>query len=68
VLIACLVAWPIAWLAMNWWLQGFAYRVDLAPWTFLASGAAAVVIALATVLAHAWRVSRAKPVGALRYE
>jgi putative ABC transport system permease protein len=68
VLLACLIAWPIAWLAMNWWLQGFAYRVDQAPWTFLASGAAAVVIALATVLAHAWRVSRAKPVGALRYE
>ncbi len=68
VLWANLIAWPIAWLAMNWWLQGFAYRVDLAPWTFLAAGAAAVVIALGTVLVHAWRVSRAKPVGALRYE
>jgi putative ABC transport system permease protein len=68
VLWANLIAWPLAWLAMNWWLQGFAYRVDLAPWTFLAAGAGAVVIALGTVLVHAWRVSRAKPVGALRYE
>jgi len=68
VLIACLIAWPLAFLVMNWWLQGFAYHVDQAPWTFLAAGAAAVVIALGTVLFQALRVSRAKPVTALRYE
>lgn len=68
VLIANLIAWPLAFLVMNWWLQGFAYRVDQAPWTFLAAGGAAVVIALATVFIQALRVSRAKPVMALRYE
>ena len=68
VLIANLIAWPAAFLVMNWWLQGFAYRVDVAPWTFVAAGAAALVIAVATVFVHALRVSRAKPVGALRYE
>jgi putative ABC transport system permease protein len=68
VLIACLIAWPLAFLVMNWWLQGFAYHVDQAPWTFLAAGAAAVVIALGTVFFQALRVSRAKPVAALRYE
>jgi putative ABC transport system permease protein len=68
VLIANLIAWPLAFLVMNWWLQGFAYHVDQAPWTFLAAGAAAVVIALGTVLFQALRVSRAKPVAALRYE
>ncbi|HLY80301.1 MAG TPA: FtsX-like permease family protein, partial [Caulobacteraceae bacterium] len=49
VLAANLIAWPIAFLVMNWWLQGFAYRIDQSPWTFLAAGAAALVIALATV-------------------
>ena len=46
VLVANLIAWPIAFLVMNWWLQGFAYRIDQSPWTFLAAGAAAMVIAL----------------------
>jgi putative ABC transport system permease protein len=68
VLIANLIAWPIAFLAMNWWLSGFAYRVDQPAWAFLAAGSAAVVIALGTVLYQALRVSRAKPVAALRYE
>lgn len=68
VLIANLVAWPIAWLAMNWWLQNFTYRVDVAPWTFIAAGAGALLIAWGAVFAHALRVARAKPVNALRYE
>jgi putative ABC transport system permease protein len=53
---------------MNGWLEGFAYHVDQAPWTFLAAGGAALLIALLTVLFQGLRVSRAKPVTALRYE
>jgi putative ABC transport system permease protein len=68
VLWANLIAWPAAWLVMSWWLQGFAYRVDLAPWTFAAATAGATVIALATVFVHALKVARARPVSALRYE
>lgn len=68
VLIAILVASPIAYLAMGWWLQGFAYRVGLAPWTFAAAGAAALTIAALTVLGHGLRVASANPAGALRYE
>jgi putative ABC transport system permease protein len=68
VLVANVIAWPIAFLVMNWWLQGFAYRIDQSPWTFLAAGAAAVVIALVTVFFQGLRVARAKPVTALRYE
>jgi len=68
VLWANLIAWPVAFLVMRWWLSGFAYHVDVAPWTFAAAGAAALFIALATVLAHALNVARAKPVSALRYE
>jgi putative ABC transport system permease protein len=65
---ATLIAWPVAFVAMRWWLSSFAYRVDQAPWTFAASGAAALVIAWATVFVHALNVARAKPVSALRYE
>ncbi len=68
VLWANLIAWPAAWWAMNTWLHGFAYRVDLPPWLFLAATAAAVVIAWATVSIHAFLVARARPVLALRYE
>lgn len=68
VLWANLVAWPVSFLVLRWWLQGFAYHVDLAPWTFVAAGAGALVIAWATVFVHALRVARAKPIGALRYE
>ena len=68
VLLANLVAWPAAWLLMDWWLKGFAYRVDQTPWIFLAASAGAVAIALATVCVHALKVARARPVNALRYE
>jgi putative ABC transport system permease protein len=65
---ANLIAWPAAFLIMRWWLASFAYHVELAPWTFLAAGIGALVIAWATVFVHALNVARAKPVGALRYE
>lgn len=68
VLFANLIAWPAAGWAMNRWLTGIAYHVDLPPWLFLASGAAAILIGCATVLTHALLVARAKPVSALRYE
>ena len=68
VLWANLVAWPLAFWAMSHWLQGFAYRVDLPPWLFLAASIAAVLIAWVTVSTHAWLVARAKPATALRYE
>jgi len=68
VLWANLLALPLAWLAMDYWLKGFAYHVTLAPWTFAAAAGAGVVIAWATVFFHALRVARAGPVGALRYE
>lgn len=68
VLLANLVALPIAWLVMDWWLKGFAYHVALETWTFVAAAAVAVLVAWSTVFVHALRVSRARPVGALRYE
>jgi putative ABC transport system permease protein len=68
VLWANVVALPAAWWLMSQWLEGFAYHVTLAPWTFAAAAGAGVVIAWGTVFVHALRVARARPVGALRYE
>jgi putative ABC transport system permease protein len=68
VLWANLIAWPLAYLLMRRWLDGFAYHVDLNPLVFVAASALALIIALATVSGHALLVARTKPVEALRYE
>jgi putative ABC transport system permease protein len=68
VLIANLIAWPLAWYWLHDWLQGFAYRIPLSPLYFLGAGLAALLIAWATIFAHALRVARANPIHALRYE
>ncbi len=68
VLIANLIAWPVAWYFMNDWLNGFTFRIDLNPLLFVAAGGAALLIAWLTVGLHAARVAQAKPVTALRYE
>jgi len=68
VLWANLIAWPAGYLIMNRWLQGFAYRIELACWMFVLAGGVAVSIAWLTVSVHAFAVARARPVEALRYE
>jgi putative ABC transport system permease protein len=68
VLWANLVAWPVAWLAMRWWLAGFDERIGLNPAYFLIPSLAAIVVAVLTVAEQAIRVSRAEPSRALRYE
>jgi putative ABC transport system permease protein len=68
VLLANLIAWPLAWLALHRWLESFVRHVSLQPWMFLAAALAALAVALATVLAQTLRVAAARPVNALRYE
>ena len=68
VLIANVVAWPIAWYYLQHWLEGYAYRIALSPFYFIAAGALALIIAWLTVIGHALRVARANPVHALHYE
>jgi putative ABC transport system permease protein len=68
ILWANLVAWPVSVLLLNRWLEGFADHIDLSPLTFVAAGALALIIAVATVASHAILVARARPVEALRYE
>jgi putative ABC transport system permease protein len=68
VLLANLVAWPVAYYAMNKWLQGFAYKVDITPWVFIGSGLIALMIAMLTVGFHTIKAATANPVDSLRYE
>ena len=66
--IANLIAWPVAYYAMNAWLQNFAYRIDLDVWPFVMGGFLALFIALTTVSHQAWKAACTNPVDALRYE
>jgi putative ABC transport system permease protein len=66
VLIAIVIASPLAWYAMNRWLQGFAYRVDIAWWVFVLAGSLAVGIALLTVSFQSIRTALVNPVKSLR--
>ncbi len=68
VLIANIIAWPIVYHYLRQWLDGYAYRISLSPLYFFAGGAAALLIAWATVFAHTLRLARGSPVHALRYE
>ena len=68
VLLANLIAWPIAYFTMNKWLQNFAYRTNFALELFLVSGIIAFCVALLTVGYHAIRVAKANPVDSLKYE
>ncbi|MBI2506012.1 MAG: ABC transporter permease [Candidatus Latescibacteria bacterium] len=68
VLIANLVAWPLAYLVMGRWLQNFAYQIELGPEVFVLGGVLALAIAWLTVSYQAIRAARANPVEALRYE
>jgi putative ABC transport system permease protein len=68
VLLANLIAWPIAWYLMHKWLQNFAYRIEMSWWMFALAGGAALLIALMTVSWQAIRAATANPVESLRYE
>ncbi|MET0308163.1 MAG: FtsX-like permease family protein [Sphingomonas sp.] len=68
VVLANLIAWPVAWWAMRDWLNTFDARIALTPTPFALAGLMALAIALATVAGHAIRVARTNPIHALRYE
>jgi putative ABC transport system permease protein len=66
VLIALLIAIPIAWWAMHSWLEKFEYRVNIQWWYFVLAGLIAIVIALVTVSYQAIRAAVSNPVKSLR--
>ena len=68
VLIASLIAFPIAWWAMNKWLEDFPYRVTISWWIFVLAGLLAIILALITVSFQAIRAAVANPVKSLRTE
>lgn len=68
VAIASVVAFPVAWYAMNVWLRDFAYRIHMQWWVFVTAGLAAAIIAFATVSFQAVKAALANPVKSLRTE
>jgi putative ABC transport system permease protein len=68
VLVANIIAWPIAYVAMNHWLQNFAYRINIGIGTFILAALLALAIASLTVGYQAIKAARANPVDSLRYE
>ncbi|MBN3583163.1 ABC transporter permease [Algoriphagus aestuarii] len=68
VLVAILVATPVAWFGMNKWLEGFAYQVPVHWWVFLVSGVLAVVVALVTISFQAIKAALMNPVKSLKSE
>jgi len=68
VAIAVLIGSPLAWLAMNRWLQSFEYRINISWWVFVLAGAIAMIIAVITVSFQAIKAAIANPVKSLRTE
>ena len=68
IIVAFVIASPVAWFVMHNWLQDFAYRISISWWIFLAAGMLAVVIALGTISFQAIKAAIANPVKSLRTE
>lgn len=68
VIVAAVIAIPVAWIVMAGWLENFAYRIDLAWWIFALSAVVALVIAVATVSYQSIRAALTDPIESLRYE
>jgi putative ABC transport system permease protein len=68
VIVANIIAWPVAYYAMNRWLQNFAYRINIGLVSFVLAGVLAFTIALITVSFQSIRAALANPVESLRYE
>lgn len=68
VCVSLLIASPIGWFAMNKWLQNYQYRIDIHWWIFALAGAAAIIIAFATIGFQAFKAALTNPVKSLRSE
>jgi putative ABC transport system permease protein len=68
VFIAIIIATPIAWYAMNKWLEDFAYRISINWWVFLLAGCLAVVVAFITISFQSIKAALTNPVKSLRSE
>jgi putative ABC transport system permease protein len=68
VTVAFVIATPVAWYTMHFWLQNFAYKTAISWWIFALAGLLALAIAMLTVSWQSWRAATKNPVEALRYE
>jgi putative ABC transport system permease protein len=68
VLLANLIAWPLAWYTAERWLSSFPYRIEQSIWVYLLATFIALTIAVATVSTQALKAARANPVDSLKYE
>ncbi len=68
VVLANILAWPVAWFIMNRWLGNYPYRIDMSVWYLAGAGIVSVLIAGLTISSHAWQAARTNPVNCLRSE
>jgi putative ABC transport system permease protein len=68
VLLACILSDPIAYYVAEWWLKGFAYKMDITAWLFVASAIISLIVAFITMSFRTVRAAKADPVKSLRYE
>ena len=68
IIIANLLAWPLAWYFADAWLTNFTFKIDLRPWTFLIAGVATLVISVLTICAQALKTAFLNPSESLRSE
>ena len=66
--VAVLIASPLAWISMNWWLQGFAYHISIQWWVFIVTGGVVISLAIITMCLQVSRAAMANPVKSLRSE
>jgi putative ABC transport system permease protein len=68
VIVAAIIAFPLAWWFMNDWLKDFAYRTNISWWVYAIAGVLALIIALGTISFQAIKAALANPVKSLRTE
>ncbi len=68
VLLANIIAWPVAWFGMNKWLQNFAYKTEYSIDVFIISGFIALIVALITISFRSFKAANSNPVESLKYE
>lgn len=68
VILANVIAWVCAYFIMEWWLNGFAYRIDIGIWIFILSGFTSVLITILTVYKQIYRLAIKVPVHVLKYQ
>ncbi|MDZ7741141.1 MAG: FtsX-like permease family protein [Bacteroidota bacterium] len=68
VLLANVLAWPVAWFAMDQWMENFAFRAGISWWIFVISGLLALILAFITVGCQAFKAANTNPAEVVKYE